>query len=159
MRKLNAKDIMTKDILMVQEDWSIQRLVGFFTENSVSGAPVISQDDKLVGVVSLTDIIRNNVLSEKDPQSYEPHEYYIHALERQYARGEITSLQIKTEPMITIHDIMTPTVFKVNEDATIQQVADNLLRNCIHRVFVTHEEKVVGIISTVDMLKIVSDMR
>ena len=158
MRKLNAKDIMTKDILMVQEDWSIQRLVGFFTENSVSGAPVISQDDKLVGVVSLTDIIRNNVLSEKDPQSYEPHEYYIHALERQYARGEITSLQIKTEPTITVYDIMTPTVFKVNEEATVQRVADTLLKNRIHRVFVTHNDKVVGVISTVDMLKIIRNM-
>ena len=158
MRTLRAKDIMTKDILKVQEDWSIQRLIEIFSENSISGAPVISQEGKLVGVVSLTDIIRNNVISEKDPQSYEPHEYYLHALEQQYARGEITSLQIKTEPTLSIYDIMTPTIFKVNEDATAQQVADTLLTNCIHRVFITHEEKVVGIISTVDMLKIVSDM-
>jgi len=53
---------------------------------------------------------------------------------------------------------MTPTIFKVNEDTTVQEVADTLIRKRIHRVFVTREEKVVGVISTVDMLKIIRDM-
>jgi len=65
MRELRAKDIMTKNILKVREDWSVHRLAEFFAENSISGAPVISTDGKLVGVVSLTDIILQNTLSEK----------------------------------------------------------------------------------------------
>ena len=158
MRKLRAKHIMTKSILKAREDWSIRRLAEFFAENSISGAPVISIDGKLVGVVSLTDIILQNTLSEREIPSYEPHEYYLHTLEDRYTKEDIASLQIKSEPVFTTHDIMTPTIFKVNEDTTVQEVADTLIRNRIHRVFVTREEKVVGVISTVDMLKIIRDM-
>ena len=116
MKELKAKDIMTKDILKVREDWSIHRLAEFFAENSISGAPVISSDGKLVGVVSLTDIILQNTFTENDTLSYEPHKYYLHTIEDQYTQEEIASLQIKGEPVFTIHDIMTPTIFKVNED-------------------------------------------
>jgi signal-transduction protein with cAMP-binding, CBS, and nucleotidyltransferase domain len=40
----------------------------------------------------------------------------------------------------------------------VQQVADMMIKNRIHRVFVTRQEKVVGIISTPDILKIIRDM-
>jgi CBS domain-containing protein len=37
-------------------------------------------------------------------------------------------------------------------------VADAMIRGRIHRVFVTRDEKLVGIITTMDMLKIIRDM-
>jgi signal-transduction protein with cAMP-binding, CBS, and nucleotidyltransferase domain len=40
----------------------------------------------------------------------------------------------------------------------VQQVADMMIKKRIHRVFVTREGKVVGIISTPDILKIIRDM-
>lgn len=106
MRELRAKDIMTKNILKVREDWSIHRLAEFFAENFISGAPVTTEDGKLIGVVSLTDIIQQGTLTEQDTPSYEPHEYYLHTLEDRYTREEIASLQIKGEPMFTTHDVM-----------------------------------------------------
>jgi CBS domain-containing protein len=59
---------------------------------------------------------------------------------------------------MTVRDIMTPTIFRVNENATVQQVAGTMIRSHIHRVFVTQEEKVVGIISAADMLRVIRDM-
>jgi len=43
-------------------------------------------------------------------------------------------------------------IFKVGEDTTVQEVADTMIKSHIHRVFVTREEKVVGIILTGDKL-------
>jgi signal-transduction protein with cAMP-binding, CBS, and nucleotidyltransferase domain len=37
-------------------------------------------------------------------------------------------------------------------------VAETMIKNRIHRVFVTREEKPIGIISTVDMMKVIRDM-
>jgi CBS domain-containing protein len=53
---------------------------------------------------------------------------------------------------------MTPTIFRVDEDETVQRVADTMIRGHIHRVFVTQEEKVIGIISAADMLEVIRDM-
>ena len=158
MRALIAKDIMTTEVLKVRADWSVQRLAEFLAEKSISGAPVISEDGKLIGVVTATDILANGTLSENDPESYVPHEYYLHSLEHRYAKVEIASFSIGGEPLTTVGDIMTPTVFKVTEETTVQKVADTMIKNRIHRIFVTREGKMVGIISATDMLKVIRDM-
>jgi predicted transcriptional regulator len=158
MRDLTAKDVMIQEVLEVRAEWSLQRLVEFLVENSISGAPVTTENGKLVGVVSLTDIIRHDTLLEKGSQSYGTHEYYLHTLESQFAPQEIDSLHFGNEPLMTVRDIMTPTIFRVNENATVQQVADTMIRGRIHRVFVTQEEKVVGIISAADMLRVIRDI-
>ncbi len=158
MRDLTAKDVMIQEVLEVRAEWSLQRLVEFLVENSISGAPVTTEDGKLVGVVSLTDIIRHDTLLEKGSQSYGTHEYYLHTLESQFAPQEIDSLHFENEPLMTVRDIMTPSIFRVSENATVQRVADTMIRSRIHRVFVTREEKVIGIISAADMLRVIRDI-
>lgn len=158
MKQLTAKDIMILDVLEAKADWSLRRLVEFLAENSISGAPVVSEDEKLIGVVSLTDILRHDTLPEKYAEPHGPHDYYLSTLEHPFAPQEIDSFQLEIEPQTTVRDIMTPRIFKVSEDATVQEVSDTMIKGHIHRVFVTREEKVVGIISAVDMLRIIRDM-
>lgn len=156
MEKLNARDIMNTEILTVREDWSVERAAEFFVENSISGGPVVDDDGELIGVVSLTDIVLHSTLPLSDPADT-PHDYYQQALGRSYSRQEISSFQIAGEPLSTVRDIMTPTVYKVTEDAPVQQVAAEMIRHNIHRIFVTSGEQVVGIIATPDMLRIIRD--
>ncbi len=158
MTQLTAKDIMTLDVLEAKADWSLRRLVEFLAENSISGAPVVSEDGKLLGVVSLTDILRHDTLAEKYSKPHGPHDYYLNLLEHPFAQEEIDSFQLEIEPQTTVRDIMTPRLFKVSEDTKVQVVSDTMIKGRIHRVFVTREEKVVGIISAVDMLRIIRDL-
>lgn len=158
MEELTAKDVMTRDVLSVLPDWSIERLTEFLVEHSISGAPVISEAGKLIGVVSLTDIALQETLPKREPQSQGPHEYYLHELEYNYAREEISSFNITAEPTITVRNIMTPNVYKVDEDTRVQDVAETMIKNRIHRVFVTHDEKVVGVLAALDMLTVIRDL-
>ena len=82
MKKQLAKDIMNPDILAVGMDWSIDQLADYLIENSISGAPVISHDGKLHGVVSLTDIVRYKSIPVTSADHVDPHDYYIHTNER-----------------------------------------------------------------------------
>ena len=156
MRGLTANQVMTTGVLAAEADWSIERLCEFLIVKSISGAPVQSKEGNLIGVVSLSDIVRYDTQPEKDSQW--PHDYYLHALERQCAREEAASFRIEAEPLKTVRAIMTPMIFQVTEDTSVQQVADIMIKNRIHRVFVTRDEKVVGIISTPDLLKVIRDM-
>ncbi|MCG2777713.1 MAG: CBS domain-containing protein [Desulfobacterales bacterium] len=155
MKRLTAKDVMNKDVLSVGMDWSVEYLTDFLVENGISGAPVTSEGGKLVGVVSLTDIVRHNSLPGKDSRLNSPYDYYRHGLEHQYAKEDIRSLSIETEQLDTVRDIMTPMIFDVNEDMKVKQVADTMIRGRIHRVFVTREGKLTGVITTVDMLEVI----
>ena len=158
VKALTAKDIMTRDVLLARADWSVHRLAEFLVENSISGAPVISEDGKLIGVVSSTDIMIHDTLPLKEMPSGEPHNYYLQASERRYTSEEFTSSQIAGEPIVTVRDIMTPVIYKVSEDTLVPEVADTMIKNRIHRVFVTRAEQVVGIIATPEMLQVVRDL-
>jgi predicted transcriptional regulator len=157
MEKLTAGDIMNLNILTVREDWSVERAAEFFVGNSISGAPVVRDDGELVGVVSLTDIVLHSTLPLSEPNNDAPHDYYVQALGRSYSHQEISSFQIAGEPLRTVSDIMTPVIYKVAEDAKIQEVAAVMIRHNIHRIFVTRDDQVVGIIATPDMLRIIRD--
>ena len=158
MKALRAKDIMTRDVLLARADWSVHRLAEFLAENSISGAPVVSEDGKLIGVVSSTDIVIHDTLPAKGMADGEPHEYYLQASDRRHGSADFASARIAQEPLVTIRDIMTPVIYKVSEDTLVPEVADTMIKNRIHRIIVTNEEKVVGIISSADMLKVIRDM-
>ena len=158
MEKLTAKDIMNREVLTVNTELSIQGLAEFLFHNSISGAPVTSKNGKLIGAVSITDIIRHETLLEKGLQSNGRHDFYFHTVENRFSHQDLDSLHLGDESLVTVKDIMTPKILEVGEKDTMQQVANTMINNRIHRVVVTHEKKPIGIISTTDMLKVIRDM-
>jgi len=149
-----VKDIMTSQVQTVRDAWTIKKLADFFFENNVSGAPVLDENDQLLGVVSVTDLVRFDSQHNEDKQPI-THDVYTHHLEKQFAQEEIAAFQIEDATTTTVHEIMTPMLFDVDESTTIQQAADIMVKGHIHRVFVTNNKKVVGVVSALDMLKVI----
>jgi len=54
---MNAKDIMTRDIITVSPTMSVKSLAMTLIKNQISGAPVAGKNGKIVGVVSEADIV------------------------------------------------------------------------------------------------------
>jgi len=52
-----AKDIMTRDIIMVKPQMTVKQLAMLLIKNQISGAPVAAEDGKIIGVVSEADIL------------------------------------------------------------------------------------------------------
>lgn len=157
MNTLTAKDIMTPEILVARADWSLDRLAEFFIDNYISGAPVISEEEALIGVVSLTDIVRHDSFHAHETPVDDIPDYYLRGLEGRYAREEIAALGLQPESAVAVRDIMTPMVFEVGEDTPLRAIADTMVRGHIHRVFVTRDRRVVGIITALDMLQVIRD--
>ncbi|HUR70766.1 MAG TPA: CBS domain-containing protein [Candidatus Limnocylindrales bacterium] len=63
---MNAKDIMTRDIITVSPTMSVKNLAMALIKNQISGAPVAGKNGKIVGVVSEADLIAK---SGKDVKS------------------------------------------------------------------------------------------
>lgn len=54
---MQAKDIMTKDVITVSPTTPVKSLAKMLIKNQISGAPVMDKKGKIVGVVSEADII------------------------------------------------------------------------------------------------------
>jgi len=157
MVDLTARDIMNPDVLSVGMDWSIDQLAEYLIENSISGAPVVSEDGGLVGVVSMTDIIRYRDLPATEEKENDLHDFYIHTSELKYSNEEIETSHLAAEALTTVKDIMTSKTFVVKEDAKIRDIADAMIRANIHRVLVTRNDTLLGIITSMDMLRVIRD--
>lgn len=150
---------MNHDLKFARVHWTIHELAEFLIDNSISGAPVLNEEGRVVGVVSLADIARYNALSIREAPAPEPHEFYVQTLERTFGEDERSGFHIDYEDeTVTVSELMTTAFFHVEEETPVQKVADTLIKGRIHRVFVTRAERVVGIITAHDLLKIIRDM-
>ena len=147
--------IMQQNVLSVEEDWPLNRLASFLTDNQISGAPVTGKNGKLVGVVSLTDIVRYDSFPEGRESTRSTHEYYLHTLESHIASEEATIYHVEQDSPAMVRDIMTPMIFEISENATVQEAADTMVKGHIHRLLVTRNKQIAGIVTALDILKVV----
>ncbi len=147
-----AKDIMTKNIMPAYADWSVKDLAEFLVSNGISGAPVVDDAERLLGVVSVTDVARHASIAEDEAEVRGPHDVYTDALDFSFDEDLINEFQEDAEGLTTVRDIMTPMVHDISAKCSVMDASREMLRNRIHRVFVSQDGKIVGVISALDFL-------
>ncbi len=155
IKDLTAVDIMTTEVLMAYEGWSIKRLSTFFIKNSISGAPVIASDHTLVGVITVTDIINFETKSDQE-KSKLVEEVYAEFVGYNFEPDMIKQMSVKADEKCTVNQVMTKHVIQVEENMPITKVSEVMLNAGIHRVFVSNNGVVSGVISTTNILKAIS---
>jgi predicted transcriptional regulator len=154
--RIPVREIMSRDVIMVRDDMTLQEVATFLTENQISGAPVEDAEGRLVGVVSLSDVAR--ATAEQPRLDERPRaerasvpDYYLRGWERRLTAEEFESFQVE-EPGLLVSEIMTPRVHSVDEATPVADAARMMREAHIHRVLVTSHGRVVGIVTTSDLL-------
>jgi len=150
-RSLCAADIMKADLLTVYEGWTIHRLAEFFIKHKISAAPVIASDHELVGVVSVGDVFRFNNLKDSD-KSVVLRNYYRDNTGQDINEEDLRTWSKDADKNCTVHQIMTPEVIAVEKNASLKELLTVLLDKHIHRVFVTDNKIIIGVITSMDVL-------
>lgn len=148
---LTAGDIMNKNVLMAYEGWSIKRLSEFLIKNKISGAPVIASDHSLVGVVTLSDVVRFESKTDNE-KSQLLEDVYTEFVGQQYDAVLQAEMMGKADENCTVNQVMSEQVIKVDVKTSFQEVAYVMLQNGIRRVFVTKNGIISGVISTHNIL-------
>lgn len=155
MIEATARDVMNSEILTVTEDMTVHELATFLTDNEISGAPVEDLEGRLIGVVSTTDVARS-AFESGSADDHDEHPFYHSWATASLDVDDMSDLHVEEEGML-VRDIMTPTVFAVEADAPVSHVARSMLDGHLHRLLVIEESKVVGIVSTSDLLRLLAD--
>ncbi len=150
-----AHELMTKHILPAYGEWSVKDLAEFLVSNGISGAPVVNSQDHLIGVVSVTDVARYTSISTEESDVRSSHEYYTDELAIDFGDDFINEFEDDPEEVTTVKDIMTPMIHDVPGTASIKEVSSSMVKNRIHRVFVSENRKIIGVVSALDILKLI----
>ena len=153
-----VSDWMRRDVRTVVADLPLSQLEDCFVRDRVSGYPVTSPDNTLLGLVSRSDVIRQlsvehtwaETLSDyhrdwSDTESLGP------SLEDV---GELAGRRLST---LCIEDVMVREVITVAPDDSLTDAARVLVEHRIHRVPVVDAKRLVGILTTLDVARFVAE--
>ena len=149
-RDWTASDVMSKDVICVAEDMDLRELTRMFLDRGITGAPVLNRGGDLVGVISQHDLLFYS-LTRGDELVLDSDFYQSVRVD---GRRLPTGFQVEDANSGRVSDVMTPVVHAVSARTPVDCVAQLMTRKHIHRVIVTQGKKVAGIISAVDLLKV-----
>jgi CBS domain-containing protein len=131
-------NLMTRNVICVRSDVTVNDLIMTLFENGISGAPVLDGDGRLLGIVSKADLLRD---------SYEKVELAEDSLGR-HSRGNAES-----HPRSCVRELMTTNVSSLPESATVAEAAALMALEGVRKIpILDAKEQVVGIISASDVL-------
>jgi CBS domain-containing protein len=153
LRAETAADLMTTEVLSIRDEATVREAVAFLIDKGISGAPVIDDAGRPVGVLSKTDIlIYDREKVEHLPAGHGAGEDYDPGTPLPERRWN--DFQIEKVDATTVRDVMTPAVFTVPAEARAPLVVEELLALNVHRLFVVDADGIlVGVISTLDVLR------
>lgn len=150
--ELSAGDIMSPDLLTAYEGWTIYRLAEFFIKHQISAVPVIASDHELVGIVSVGDVFRFNNMNDSEKGSI-MRNHYRDSCGQEINPEDLRAWVKDADKNCTVHHIMTPEVIAIDVNTELSHLTNVLLDKHIHRVFVTASNKVIGVITVMDVLR------
>jgi CBS domain-containing protein len=151
---LKARDVMQTNPITVSPDASLTQAHRLFAEEEISGAPVVDDDGRVVGVVSSTDLIRA-IPEELDegsasrPADFQEDEPYLDGDEARVLDELVDPL-----PERKISEVMTRDLISVTSDTPVTDVARVMRNGHIHRVLVIDDGVLHGIITTFDLIQL-----
>jgi CBS domain-containing protein len=154
MRPITARDLMNPEVLTVGEDQTLRELADFLLDNEISGAPVVDGEGGLVGVVSMVDLVEAASDEAKLAAVRSTADFLARGEEAALSEEELHDLD---ESDLQVGDIMSTEIHSVAEDATVSEVAMKMLKEHLHRLLVLRDSRVVGIVSTSDLLGLLVD--
>lgn len=142
-----VKDIMTKEIITINETDTAENCAKLLNKYELSGLPVLNDKGKLVGIVTEGDLIRR--ASDFGGPSYLEIFGGIFYLDspKEYMK------KLKKSMGQIVSDIMTEDVFTVGYNEKIEDAATILVEKNVKRLPVIDEEdRLVGIVSRKDIM-------
>jgi len=118
---------MTPNPVSIHGGATVPEVLAFLTDTGFSAAPVLDDAGRPVGVVSRTDVVvyeRARAAPPADPGG-----------------------------AVRAADLMTPTVFSVPPGVPAREVAREMVRQNVHRLFVVEGGVLIGVISALDLLR------
>ena len=141
-----VKDIMTADPICVTGDITARELAEILESNQISGVPVLDALERVIGVVSQTDLLRRCV---EGPLGSTPGTF---SLAR--AAGLADGTAMDPHELGTVEEFMTPEPVTASPDESIGVVAHRMAEEHVHRVIVVDDEQhVLGIVTSLDLHK------
>lgn len=139
-----VRDVMRSDVVTLRPDQTAREAEQVLARRRVSGAPVVDAEGHVLGVVSQSDLVR----FDADPPSVTAAGTFFSDVEEYRDLGAMPA----DEGQVRVESLMSRSVIAVAPEAPLTEVARLLRERRVHRVLVTEDGRLRGIVSALDLL-------
>ncbi|WP_157208775.1 CBS domain-containing protein [Mariniflexile maritimum] len=132
IRKAPISMIMTAPVITLKKHDSLEKAERLFKKHHIRHIPVVS-DDVVVGMLSYTDLLRLSFADITDSVD--------------------TDADAMVYNMFSIKQVMKRNIITVSSSNSIKEVAEILASKEFHALPVVDNNKLVGIVTTTDLIK------
>ncbi len=150
-----AADIMQTSIVTVAPHDPLHVVQRLFYEEGIHGAPVIDELGQLQGIITSTDIMR--AAAEVYDEPGDEAGYTSDDLDLPFG-WSLTPDQFRVRlGDNSVSNFMTQEVVCVAPETPVRSIARTLRKQKVHRVLVTEQDKLCGLVSTFDLMALLED--
>jgi CBS domain-containing protein len=151
---IKVKEAMERNVIKFHADDKISDVAQILRDNKISGAPIVDDNSKVIGIVSEGDIMR--LLEVHSPRLNlilpSPLDLIELPIRMKYEMDEIAE-DMNRAASVLIGEIMTKNVFTIKEDEDISDAAQFMDTHSVNRLPVVDDaDKLVGIITRGDLI-------
>jgi len=141
---LVAKDIMTETVIACVPETKLEDVVKTLADNGISGMPVIDAQQRVVGLISESDLLLSDRLEPPRVKT---------ALYGWYILRQSVIDRAAQERGLRAEDVMTTDVITFDPEARVERIAETMVARKINRVPIVEGGKLVGILSRADIIR------
>lgn len=134
MWSTNVTKVMTENVITIHENTTLTEVYNKLKEYKIHHIPVINDQKEMTGIISYQDIV----------QLFHPSTVYDHPQAWDKTKYFLDTLLAK--------EVMTKEVFGLTTESKMEDAANLLMKNQFHCVPVLQDKRVVGIITTLDII-------
>ncbi|KOG70139.1 MULTISPECIES: CBS domain-containing protein [Streptomyces] len=138
--------VMNRDVVTTSPEVPFKEVADLLARHAISGVPVVDRDDKVLGVVSETDLMSHQAARDDDA----PRPWYALRRRAKSARAARTKAGGRTAG-----DLMTSPAVTIGPRRTVAEAARTMAAHRVERLPVIDEEgRLMGIVTRSDLLSV-----
>ena len=148
-KRRSVAELMNPDVVCVPPEATAGEAEEILVKRAVSGAPVVDARGRPIGVISQRDLARHHSTRATAGESgrfYSDVEDYQEIGEQRVDRSSTP-----------VSELMSPEVYSVTRETGVAVAANIMRERRIHRLMVTDRGRLVGIVTSLDLLRIVEE--
>lgn len=150
---MKIKDIMNREVRTVHPDTSLAELARLFAETGIHGAPVVDAENRLIGIVTESDVLNATKTKYVKYNLVYPS---IHQFGMEFKEGVAYEDILKAfdeVKHIPVSQLMTRKVVTAGPDDLVEDITPMMVQKKINRVPIVEKGKLVGIVTREDILR------
>lgn len=145
-----VSDVMSTHVHKLMANDTVQEAVALMVDHSLNTIPIVDSDDKCIGILSRTDM--TELFLQED------HEL-ARVLDTDRLSMDWIHRTLETSDVCQVNELMTYEVAKIRVDQNLHDASREMVRGKIHHLPVVDDnERIVGILSSFDIVKAVAEI-